>query len=86
MSACLLLFGLGFVFVVGAIAGLAIGMRIGREMAETRVIDYTNKSPFDSAYEVSDALFPHRVPIMIEVKGRPTAPKHEILKRHWRFN
>jgi hypothetical protein len=72
----LLITSIGLLLLIGAAGiGFRFGIRIGREMAETQVIDYTNRHPLDYAFEVSDSLYPARKPLIIEV---PEAEEHKL--------
>lgn len=76
--------------LIGAVGlGIRFGMRIGREMAETKVIAYTNRHPLHYAYEVSDTLYPHRAPIILEVpdaEDKKLRDSFPILREHWSLN
>lgn len=66
--------------------GAKFGMKLGREMAETKFIDHVNRHPLDYAFEVTDTLYPHRKPLMIEVReALELKQKHHvpILKTHF---
>lgn len=78
---CLLIGGIGL--------GIKFGMRIGREMAETRFIDHTNRHPLHYGFEITDTLYPARKPLMIEVPEADEVrleSKYRILKENFNFS
>jgi len=85
----LLLAACAVIGLLGLILGIKFGMKIGREMAEAKIIDHTNRHPLDYAYEVSDTLYPDRTDIMIEVPdyhAERLIERLPILRRHWSLN
>jgi|GEM_PF-4597650 len=76
--------------LIGAVGiSLKFGMRIGREMAETRFIEHTNRHPLDYGFEITDTLYPARKPLMIEIPEADEIrldSKYRILKENFNFS